>query len=104
MYWSVCAGEEASGRTKSDRTENMAIVTLNMMSLQPFIDNNKARMNQFLNALCEVPDFYDSLEICKSFFDKAMYWSVCAGEEASGRTKSDRTENMAPGYPCPYFF
>ncbi|GAA5873665.1 hypothetical protein JCM3774_005008 [Rhodotorula dairenensis] len=33
-----------------------------MMSLQPFIDNNKARMNQFLNALCEVPDFYDSLE------------------------------------------
>lgn len=34
-----------------------------MMSLQPFIDNNKARMNQFLNALCEVPDFYDSLEV-----------------------------------------
>ncbi|KWU42698.1 Rho GTPase activation protein [Rhodotorula sp. JG-1b] len=33
-----------------------------MMSLQPFVDNNKARMNQFLNALCEVPDFYDSLE------------------------------------------
>lgn len=34
-----------------------------MMSLQPFVDNNKARMNQFLNALCEVPDFYDSLEV-----------------------------------------
>ncbi|BGP26733.1 ras GTPase-activating protein [Rhodotorula toruloides] len=34
-----------------------------MMSLQPFVDNNKTRMNQFLNALCEVPDFYDTLEM-----------------------------------------
>jgi Ras GTPase-activating-like protein IQGAP2/3 len=34
-----------------------------MMSLQPFVDNNKTRMNQFLNALCEVPDFYDTLEV-----------------------------------------
>lgn len=34
-----------------------------MMSLQPFVDNNKTRMNQFLNSLCEVPDFYDTLEV-----------------------------------------
>ncbi|KAK4050694.1 RasGAP protein [Microbotryomycetes sp. JL201] len=34
-----------------------------MMSLNPFVDNNKARMNQFLNALCEVGDFYDTLEM-----------------------------------------
>lgn len=34
-----------------------------MMSLNPFIDNNKTRMNQFLNALCDVGDFYDTLEV-----------------------------------------
>ncbi|GAA6022256.1 hypothetical protein JCM10207_008906 [Rhodosporidiobolus poonsookiae] len=34
-----------------------------MMSLQPFVDNNKARMNQFLNSLCDVADFYDTLEM-----------------------------------------
>lgn len=38
-----------------------------MMSLQPFVDNNKTRMNQFLNALCEVPDFYDTLEVRPRF-------------------------------------
>jgi Ras GTPase-activating-like protein IQGAP2/3 len=35
-----------------------------MVHLAPFIDANKARMNQFLNKLCEVPDFYDTLEVC----------------------------------------
>ncbi|UOH83671.1 hypothetical protein LQV05_006405 [Cryptococcus neoformans] len=34
-----------------------------MMSLNPFVENNKARMNKFLNALCEVGDFYESLEL-----------------------------------------
>lgn len=34
-----------------------------MMSLNPFVENNKARMNLFLNTLCEVGDFYDSLEV-----------------------------------------
>lgn len=34
-----------------------------MMSLNPFVDNNKARMNQFLNSLCDVGDFYDTLEM-----------------------------------------
>ncbi|GAA5865326.1 hypothetical protein JCM8547_005055 [Rhodosporidiobolus lusitaniae] len=34
-----------------------------MMSLQPFVDNNKSRMNQFLNSLCDVADFYDTLEM-----------------------------------------
>ncbi|BGP13479.1 RasGAP protein [Rhodosporidiobolus nylandii] len=34
-----------------------------MMSLQPFVDNNKTRMNQFLNSLCDVADFYDTLEM-----------------------------------------
>lgn len=34
-----------------------------MMSLNPFVDNNKTRMNAFLNQLCEVPDFYETLEM-----------------------------------------
>ena len=34
-----------------------------MMTLNPFVDNNKARINQFLNNLCEVGDFYDTLEV-----------------------------------------
>ncbi|GAA95323.1 hypothetical protein E5Q_01980 [Mixia osmundae IAM 14324] len=34
-----------------------------MMSLNPFVESNKQRINQFLNQLCEVGDFYDSLEM-----------------------------------------
>ncbi|TIC12635.1 Rho GTPase activation protein [Wallemia mellicola] len=34
-----------------------------MMQLNPFVENNKARINQFLNNLCEVGDFYDQLEM-----------------------------------------
>jgi Ras GTPase-activating-like protein IQGAP2/3 len=35
-----------------------------MMTLNPFVENNKARINQFLNNLCEVGDFYETLEVC----------------------------------------
>ncbi|KIM56910.1 hypothetical protein SCLCIDRAFT_1219944 [Scleroderma citrinum Foug A] len=34
-----------------------------MITLNPFVENNKARINQFLNNLCEVGDFYESLEM-----------------------------------------
>lgn len=34
-----------------------------MITLNPFVENNKARINQFLNNLCEVGDFYDTLEV-----------------------------------------
>ncbi|KAF9157928.1 glyceraldehyde-3-phosphate dehydrogenase 1 [Actinomortierella ambigua] len=34
-----------------------------MMSLNPFVESNKARINKFLNDLCEVGDFYESLEM-----------------------------------------
>ena len=34
-----------------------------MLSLSPFIESNKVRINQFLNDLCEVGDFYESLEV-----------------------------------------
>ncbi|KAG5221785.1 glyceraldehyde-3-phosphate dehydrogenase [Salix suchowensis] len=33
-----------------------------MITLNPFVENNKARINQFLNNLCEVGDFYETLE------------------------------------------
>lgn len=38
-----------------------------MMTLNPFVENNKARINQFLNNLCEVGDFYDTLEVRTKF-------------------------------------
>ena len=34
-----------------------------MLKLQPFIQNNKDRINKFMLDLCEVPDFYESLEM-----------------------------------------
>lgn len=34
-----------------------------MITLNPFVENNKARINAFLNNLCEVGDFYDTLEV-----------------------------------------
>ncbi|KAI0925741.1 hypothetical protein AcW1_008094 [Taiwanofungus camphoratus] len=34
-----------------------------MITINPFVENNKARINQFLNNLCEVGDFYDTLEM-----------------------------------------
>lgn len=34
-----------------------------MVDLEPFVENNRARINEFLNDLCEVPDFYESLEM-----------------------------------------
>lgn len=45
-----------------------------MMTLNPFVENNKARINQFLNNLCEVGDFYDTLEVsCVSENHQANY-------------------------------
>lgn len=34
-----------------------------MAKLAPFVDDNKLRINKFLNDLCEVGDFYESLEM-----------------------------------------
>lgn len=34
-----------------------------MGALNPFVEGNKGRINAFLNELCEVGDFYDSLEV-----------------------------------------
>jgi Ras GTPase-activating-like protein IQGAP2/3 len=43
-----------------------------MMTLNPFVENNKARINQFLNSLCEVGDFYDTLEVCPLL---SLFWT-----------------------------
>ncbi|KAI8579046.1 hypothetical protein K450DRAFT_243601 [Umbelopsis ramanniana AG] len=34
-----------------------------MLPTNPFVDDNKQRINKFLNELCEVGDFYESLEM-----------------------------------------
>ncbi|KAJ3412391.1 glyceraldehyde-3-phosphate dehydrogenase 1 [Chytridiales sp. JEL 0842] len=34
-----------------------------MMALNPFVENNKPRINRFFNDLCEVGDFYEALEM-----------------------------------------
>lgn len=34
-----------------------------MMSLNGFVENNKARINKFFGDLCEVSDFYEALEM-----------------------------------------
>lgn len=34
-----------------------------MMTLNPFVEQNKARINRFLNELCDVGDFYENLEV-----------------------------------------
>ena len=39
-----------------------------MITLNPFVENNKSRINQFLNNLCEVVDFYDTLEVWPILF------------------------------------
>lgn len=36
-----------------------------MVSLNPFVEQNKARINVFLNSLCEVGDFYETLEVSR---------------------------------------
>lgn len=34
-----------------------------MASLNPFVESNKQRINAFLNQLCEVGDFFETLEV-----------------------------------------
>ncbi len=48
-----------------------------MMTLNPFVENNKARINKFLNDLCEVGDFYESLVVGLALFpDLSSHYSV----------------------------
>jgi Ras GTPase-activating-like protein IQGAP2/3 len=38
-----------------------------MRSLHPFVESNKTRINAFLNNLCEVGDFFETLEVGEVF-------------------------------------
>jgi len=44
-----------------------------MLSLNPFVEQNKTRINKFLNDLCEVGDFYESLEVNIFFVSTLLY-------------------------------
>jgi hypothetical protein len=37
-----------------------------MRTLHPFVEGNKPRIEQFLNDLCEVGDFFETLEVRRS--------------------------------------
>lgn len=52
------------------------------MTLNPFVENNKARINQFLNNLCEVGDFYDTLEVSDGY-PRCVYPSFYASLDGS---------------------
>ena len=43
-----------------------------MASLNPFVENNKSRINLFLNNLCEVGDFYETLEVSTASSQKSL--------------------------------
>ena len=44
-----------------------------MKALDPFVDNNKAQVNQFLNDLCEVGDLHDAPEVCNCVADSSAW-------------------------------
>ena len=52
-----------------------------MITLNPFVENNKARINQFLNNLCEVGDFYDTLEVRATVLTRVQSFRKFAVEE-----------------------
>ena len=53
---------------------------LYMITLNPFVENNKARINQFLNNLCEIGDFFDTLEVRLSVFGLLELTRVCLAD------------------------
>lgn len=69
-----------------------------MITLNPFVENNKARINQFLNNLCEVGDFYDTLEV-RALCSRAMsqlgiyFWVVQSDGPVHGAVEE------GPDYP-----
>ena len=63
-----------------------------MMSLNPFVETNKTRMNQFHNALCEVGDFYESLEVSSKGL--AVHGSNCQLDQYMALSKKDLRINI----------
>ena len=52
-----------------------------MMSLNPFVEMNKQRMFEFHNKLCEVGDFYESLEVSERSTIEQMRRAADADEQ-----------------------
>lgn len=48
-----------------------------MITLNPFVENNKTRINKFLNDLCEVGDFYESLEVLLQPLTPSLLLVLC---------------------------
>jgi len=60
-----------------------------MITLNPFVENNKARINQFLNSLCEVGDFYDTLEVCAHYPYMRWYLRLQQMDQYMALSKKD---------------
>lgn len=67
--------------------------------LQPFIDSNSARLNKFLNDICEVADFYDTLEMDQyiALSKKDLLLEITLNEVASMHTLLEKhLQTLAP--------
>ena len=60
-----------------------------MATLNPFVENNKARINQFLNNLCEVGDFYDTLEVLSPLCHKTNAHPIPQMDQYMALSKKD---------------
>jgi len=65
-----------------------------MMSLNPFVETNKVRMNHFLNALCEVGDFYESLEVGVSRDESKPFVDLAQLDQYMALSKKDLQINI----------
>jgi len=63
-----------------------------MATLNPFVETNKARMNGFLNSLCEVGDFYDSLEVSRVMLTTG---------QGDGADSDSARESLTNTWHCP---
>lgn len=68
---------------------------LYMITLNPFVENNKARINQFLNNLCEIGDFFDTLEARLSPVIERLFIHICS---ADGSIYGSFKEGLANKY------
>ncbi|KAK9450826.1 Rho GTPase activation protein [Limtongia smithiae] len=67
-----------------------------MMSLSTFVDANKERMNRFLNDLCDVSDFYETLEFDQyvALSKKDLMLSISINEIYSMHALVERHSNI----------
>jgi hypothetical protein len=68
---------------------------LYMITLNPFVENNKARINQFLNNLCEIGDFFETLEARFLLFIDRVFTDI---HYADGSIYGSLEEGLADKY------